>query len=101
MMRFVSMGTASRTPKGLEQVQCTRCLRGGQRRGRATLFSRTARIGYNWPGEETARGTRMSHPIDASVKHLVTEYFADWLPLSGRRADGPVEVTDADLSTVT
>ncbi len=43
----------------------------------------------------------MSHPIDASVKHLVTEWLADWLPLSGRRADGPVEVIDADLSTVT
>ena len=43
----------------------------------------------------------MSHPIDASVKHLVTEWLPDWLPLSGRRADGPVEVIDADLSTVT
>jgi hypothetical protein len=43
----------------------------------------------------------MPHPIDASVKHLVTERLADWLPLSGRRADGPLEVIDADLSTVT
>jgi predicted transposase YdaD len=43
----------------------------------------------------------MSHPIDANVKHLVTEWLPDWLPLSGRRADGPVEVIDADLSTVT
>jgi uncharacterized protein DUF4351 len=43
----------------------------------------------------------MSHPIDASVKHLVSERLADWLPLSGRRAEGPVEVIDADLSTVT
>ncbi len=43
----------------------------------------------------------MSHPIDASVKHLVTEWLPDWLPLSGRPADGPVEVIDADLSTVT
>ena len=43
----------------------------------------------------------MPHPFDASIKHLVTEWLADWLPLSGRRADGPVEVIDADLSTVT
>ena len=43
----------------------------------------------------------MSHPIDASVKHLVTERLADWLPLSGRAATGPLEVIDADLSTVT
>ena len=43
----------------------------------------------------------MPHPIDASVKYLITERLADWLPLSGRRAEGPVEVIDADLSTVT
>lgn len=43
----------------------------------------------------------MPHPIDASIKHLVTEYLADWLLLSGRRATGPLEVIDADLSTVT
>ena len=43
----------------------------------------------------------MSHPIDASVKHLVTEWLPDWLPLSGRPATGPVETIDADLSTIT
>jgi hypothetical protein len=43
----------------------------------------------------------VSHPFDASVKHLITELLADWLPLSGRTADGPVEVIDADLATLT
>jgi hypothetical protein len=43
----------------------------------------------------------MSHPYDASTKYLVENRLADWLPLSGRVATGPVEIVSADLSTVT
>jgi hypothetical protein len=43
----------------------------------------------------------MSHPYDASTKYLVENRLADWLPLCGRVATGPVEIVSADLSTVT
>src|SRR5947209_16713626 len=37
---------------------------------------------------------------DATVKELVTTYPADWVTLAGRRQHSPVEVIDADISTV-
>jgi hypothetical protein len=43
----------------------------------------------------------MAEPHDASTKHLLDVYLADWLALSSRRGTGRVEVIDADLSTVT
>ena len=43
----------------------------------------------------------MPFPYDASMKHLLSARLADWLPLSGRPVTGPVEVMDAELSTVT
>src|SRR5277367_1770830 len=43
----------------------------------------------------------MSHQYDASTKYLVQARLADWLPLGGRTTTAPVEIIDADLSTVT
>jgi hypothetical protein len=43
----------------------------------------------------------MPHPFDASTKYLLQVRLADWLPLIGRAVLSPVEVVDADLSTVT
>ena len=42
----------------------------------------------------------MSKPYDATVKHLLQAYPADWLDLIGLRDAGPVTVVDSDLSTV-
>jgi predicted transposase YdaD len=46
-------------------------------------------------------GPPVSHPFDASTKHLIEERLADWVALSDRPADGPTQVIDADLATVT
>jgi hypothetical protein len=43
----------------------------------------------------------MPHPYDASTKYLFQVRLADWLPLIGRAVSAPVELVDADLSTVT
>jgi predicted transposase YdaD len=42
----------------------------------------------------------MSKPFDATLKDLIEQYPADWLPLAGLRTSAPVEVIDADVSTV-
>jgi hypothetical protein len=43
----------------------------------------------------------MSHPYDASTKHLLQTRLADWLPLSGRTTTAELRVIGADLATVT
>ncbi len=43
----------------------------------------------------------MALPYDASTKYLVEARLADWLPLCGRTTTAPLEIIDADLSTVT
>src|SRR5580658_624776 len=43
----------------------------------------------------------MSHPYDASTKYLIETRLADWLPLCGRSTTAPLEIINADLSTVT
>jgi hypothetical protein len=43
----------------------------------------------------------MSHPYDASAKHLLQTRLADWLPICGRATTAKLEVVDADLATVT
>ncbi len=43
----------------------------------------------------------MSKPYDATVKDLIEKYPADWLPLAGVRTSAPIDVIDADVSTVT
>jgi predicted transposase YdaD len=43
----------------------------------------------------------MSHPYDASTKYLLEVRLADWLPLCGRTTNAPVEIVDAEVSTVT
>lgn len=43
----------------------------------------------------------MARPFDASLKDLVEQYPADWLRLVGQPTTAPIEVIDADLSTVT
>lgn len=42
----------------------------------------------------------MPKPFDTATKFLVEEYPAAWLELLGLAVDGPLEVIDADLSTV-
>jgi predicted transposase YdaD len=42
----------------------------------------------------------MPKPFDAALKHLIEDYPADWLRVLGLPI-GPVELLDADLSTVT
>lgn len=42
----------------------------------------------------------MSRTFDASLKELIERYPADWLALTGRTATGPVQVVDADVSSV-
>src|SRR6266542_2972092 len=52
-------------------------------------------------GREAAEGEqRMPKPFDASTKHLLETRPGDWLEYLGLPR-APVEVTDADLSTVT
>ncbi len=43
----------------------------------------------------------MPHPFDATTKYLIESHPADWLALSGRTSSGPVELLEAELSTVT
>lgn len=43
----------------------------------------------------------MSKPFDATLKDLIYRYPDDWLSCFAVAPDGPVEVQDADLSTVT
>ena len=43
----------------------------------------------------------MPHRFDAATKYLVDVRLPDWLPLSGRTTVAPLEIIDADLSTVT
>src|SRR5688572_9588824 len=43
----------------------------------------------------------MSKPYDATFKHLFEEYPQDWLSLAGLRTQAPIEVVNAELSTVT
>jgi hypothetical protein len=43
----------------------------------------------------------VAKPFDATLKHLLERYAADWLPLIGKEPTGPVEAIDADLSTIT
>lgn len=43
----------------------------------------------------------MSRPFDVTLKFLLESYPADWLRILGFPAGGPVDVLDADLSTVT
>ncbi len=43
----------------------------------------------------------MAMDFDASTKHLIEELLPDWVPLSGRRVTGRIEVRDADVSAVT
>ena len=38
---------------------------------------------------------------DAATKYLVSEFPVDWLLLTGIRPTGPVDLIDANLSTVT
>jgi len=42
----------------------------------------------------------MSKPFDVTLKHLVEAYAADCLDFVGLRTSQPVDVIDADLSTV-
>jgi hypothetical protein len=42
----------------------------------------------------------MAQPFDATLKQLVEAYPHDWLTQLGLPPVGPVEVIDADLSTV-
>ena len=42
----------------------------------------------------------MSHRFDASTKYLLATHLADWLSLLGRPVIAPVEIIEADLSTV-
>jgi predicted transposase YdaD len=51
--------------------------------------------------EFESQGGFVAKPFDAALKHLLEKYPADWLPLIGKKSAGPVEVIDADLSTVT
>ncbi len=43
----------------------------------------------------------MAQPYDASLKDLIAQYPADWLPLAGVSSSAPIEVIDAEVSTVT
>ncbi len=43
----------------------------------------------------------MTRPYDASLKELIEQYPADWLPLAGLHTSAAVEVIDTDLSTLT
>ena len=43
----------------------------------------------------------MAKPFDATVKHLLETYPADWLKLIGSHFAGPVVVRNSDLSTIT
>jgi predicted transposase YdaD len=43
----------------------------------------------------------MARPFDATLKELVETYPRDWIAQLGLSAAGPVDVVDADLSTVT
>jgi predicted transposase YdaD len=43
----------------------------------------------------------MSKPFDATFKHLLENYPADWLRISGLTAQGTIEIVDADLATIT
>lgn len=42
----------------------------------------------------------MTKPFDATLKHLLETYPADWLRLLGIEPAGPVDVIDADLATI-
>jgi predicted transposase YdaD len=42
----------------------------------------------------------MSGTFDASLKELIERYPADWLALTGQTASGPVQVIDADVSSI-
>jgi predicted transposase YdaD len=51
---------------------------------------------------DVPEGSRaMAKPFDATLKELVETYPRDWLAQLGLPSDQPVEVIDADLSTIT
>ena len=43
----------------------------------------------------------MAQIYDASTKYLVDRYLDDWLTLTGRQVNAPVEIINSDLSAVT
>ena len=43
----------------------------------------------------------MTKPYDSTTKFLVQEFPADWLALAGLAADGPIELIETNLSTIT
>lgn len=43
----------------------------------------------------------MAKPFDATLKELVEAYPRDWIAQLGLSSAGPLEIIDADLSTVT
>src|SRR4051812_4136492 len=43
----------------------------------------------------------MAKPFDATLKDLIFRYPEDWLTRLDTPPDGPVEIADTDLSTVT
>lgn len=42
----------------------------------------------------------MATPFDAATKHLIEAHPADWLALAGLHPNGPVELVDADVATI-
>ncbi len=43
----------------------------------------------------------MAKPYDSTTKYLIEKFPADWLALAGLDVQGPVELIDANLSTIT
>ncbi len=43
----------------------------------------------------------MAKPYDSTTKFLIEEFPRDWLALAGCDPTGPVELIDANLSTIT
>jgi hypothetical protein len=43
----------------------------------------------------------MPKPFDATLKDLIERYPADWLPLAGLSTSAPIDIVDADVSTIT